>query len=253
MARQRRHKSRGKRRGRLRGLYQFLTVLLAAAAVIVACVVFFRVNEVEVEGNGRYTAEEVVEASGIKTGDNLVGLSKSQVASRIRTRLPYVEAVTVRRKFPDGVELTVRERSAAASVPSGSGRWLISSQGKLLEQDRGQQVVEISGLGALSPYAGGTMQVREDKTATLTYTLELLTALENRDLLRDCTRLDCTSDLYMVLYYDIYKLKLPRGCDYDYKLRMLLDALSHEKLPQGVPGTFDFTVKEDSVFFQANR
>lgn len=251
MARQRSHKTHRRRRGRFRGVYQFFTVLLAAAAVIAACVVFFRVNEVEVEGNSRYTAEEVVEASGIRTGDNLVGLSKSQVASRVRTGLPYVESVAIQRKFPDGVLLIVKERSAAASIAGGSGRWLISSQGKLLEQQTHQKVLPISGLSAISPYAGGIVKVREEKASTLIYALELITALESRELLSRCTELDCSSDRYLLLKFDIYELKLPRDGDYDYLLRMLLNALSSERMPQGVPGTFDFTVKEGEVFFRA--
>ena len=71
MARQRSHKTRRRRRGRFRGVYQFFAVLLAVAAVIAACVVFFRVNEIEVEGTSRYTAEEVAEASAIRQGDKM--------------------------------------------------------------------------------------------------------------------------------------------------------------------------------------
>ena len=71
-----------------------LSILLVVAAVIMACVVFFRVNTVEVTGNLRYTTEEIIEASGIQTGDNLIILSGSRVSAAIRARLPYVEAVS---------------------------------------------------------------------------------------------------------------------------------------------------------------
>lgn len=253
MARQRSHKVRRRRRGRFRGIYQLLTILLVTAAVIAACLVFFRVNTVLVEGNGRYTADEVIAASGIETGDSLIALSKGKVAGLIRTKLPYIESVSIQRKFPDVVVLTVKERSAAASVPGGSGRWLISSQGKLLEEDGGQSVVKVIGLRAVSPYAGGTLQVAESDTATLSYVLALLTALENRGLLADCTTLDCTSDVSMTLQYGIYALKLPRGGDYDYMLRLLLSALENERMPQGVAGTFDFTVKDGEVFFRSSE
>ena len=251
MARQRSHKVRRRRRGRFRGLYQLLTVLLAAAAVLVACLVFFRVNGVSVEGNSRYTADEVVEASGIQTGDSLVALSKSQIASLIRTKLPYVEAVAIQRKYPDLVVLTVKERAAAASVYGGGSRWLISSQGKLLERAAGRSVVEITGLNAISPYAGGNVQVAEKDTATLGYVVELLTVLEQRELLSQCTALDCTSDVSMTLRYGIYDVKFPRGGDYDYMVRLFLAALADERMPQGVPGTLDLTVTEHEVFFRA--
>ena len=83
MARQRRHARPKRRRGRFSGLYKVLSILLVAAAVVLACVVFFRVNSVEVEGNVRYTAEDIIEASGIQTGDNLIGLSRSRVSAAI--------------------------------------------------------------------------------------------------------------------------------------------------------------------------
>lgn len=250
MAQQRRHKSRRRRRGRFGGLYRVLAVLAVIAAVIVACVIFFRVNEVSVEGNVRYTAAEVIEASGIGTGDNLMALSKSKIASAIRTQLPYVESVSIRRCLPDGVEITVRERVAAASVASSSGRWLISSQGKLLEKAGNQQVVTVTGLTAQSPYAGGTIQVREEDANTLDYVLDLLTALEEKGMLESCGELDCTPVSYMTLTWDIYTIKFPRGGDYSYMLRLVQTALAHEDMPRNQPGTFDLTVEDNAVHFK---
>lgn len=249
MARQRRHSTRRRRRGRFSGLYRLLSILAVAAAIAVACVVFFRINEVTVAGNSRYTAEEVIEASGIETGDNLVTLPKGRVASQIRTRLPYVESVSIQRLLPDGVLLTVKERVAAAVVDSDEGRWLISAQGKLLEQAGGQQLLTITGLKVLAPYAGGTMQVAEEDGNTLDYVLALLTELESREMLADCTALDCTAAASMTLSYDIYQVKLPRRSDYSKLLALLQGALADERMPQGVPGTFDLTVKEGEAYF----
>lgn len=250
MARQRRHKTHYRRRGRFRGLYRFLSVLLVAAAVMAACLIFFRVNSVTVKGSARYTRDEVVAASGIETGDSLIALSKSRVAEQIRTQLPYVESVAIQRKLPDGVVLTVKERSAAASVSGGGARWLISSQGKVLEEEKGQSVVTVLGLQAVSPVPGDTVAVSEKDGATLSYVLELLGVLEERGLLAECTRLDCTAGASITLDYDIYELKLPRGGDYSRMIRMLLAALDSEEMPQGVAGIFDFTVKEGEVFFR---
>lgn len=219
-------------------------------AVLVACVVFFRVNNIEVTGNQRYTAEEIIEASGIKIGDNLVTLKKGRVASIIRTQLPYVEGVAIRRVLPDGVVLSVTERVVAASVNSGEGRWLISSKGKILEQAGSVQAMEVTGLTALAPYAGGQLQVDEQDEVTLDYVLKLLDALENHGMLKECTAMDCTGTADILLDYDIYKLRLPRGGDYDYMLRLLEQVLASSQLPQDVPGTMDFTVQEGRVHFK---
>lgn len=252
MAQRRRH-SRRKRRGRFGGLYRFLAVLAVIAAVIAACVIFFRVNEVTVLGNSRYVAQEVIDASGVQVGDNLMALSKNQIAYSIRTQLPYVESVSMRRRLPDTLEITVRERVAAASVESGSGPWLISSQGKLLEPANGHNVVEIIGLKAQKPVAGSNMEVKEEDANTLEYVLALLTALEEKEMLSACETLDCSASSYITLTWDIYTIKLPRGGDYAYMLRLIQSALGSDRMPQDQPGTMDLTVKDGELYFKPSN
>ena len=254
MARQRRHKRPKQRRGRFSGLYKVLSVLLVAAAVAVACVVFFRVNEVEVSGNVRYTAEEIIEASGIVTGGNLVGLSRSRVSAAICTRLPYVESVSVKKVLPDRVVLRVSERVAVASVESAEGRWLISAQGKLLEEDDGAAgTVAISGLTAIVPYPGGMIQVSAEEETTLGYVTQLLAQLESHGWLEQCTALDCTAAASLTLNYGIYQVKLPRGGDYSYYLSLTESALASGSIMEGVGGVLDLTVVEGKVYYRPER
>ena len=251
MARQRRHTRYRRRRGRFSGLYKVLSILLAAAAVVVACVVFFRVNGLEVSGNVRYTAEEIIEASGIGIGDNLIGLSRSRVSASICTKLPYVENVNIKKVLPDRVALRVSERVAAASVGSAEGRWLISAQGKLLEKDSGSlRVLAINGLTAAGPYPGGKIQVAEGEETTLSYVTELLAQLESHGWLDQCTVLDCSAAASMTLNYGIYQVKLPRGGDYDYCLSLTESALASGKIQEGVGGSLDLTVAEGKVYYR---
>lgn len=257
MARQRRHAPSRKRRGRFRLIYKFLSILIVTAAVILACVVFFKINSIEVTGNVRYTAEEIIEASGIQPGDNLIVLPRSRISAAIRTRLPYVEGVVIQRAPPDGVVLKVTERVAAASLDSAEGRWLITSQGKLLEPASGGQCLTVTGLTALAPYAGGMVQVSEEEKNTLDYVLELLGELEKQGILEQCTALDCSAVTSMTLNYGIYHIKLPRGGDYSYYVLLALSALdsglSSGKLQEGQGGTLDLTVTEGKAVFQPDR
>ena len=251
MARQRRHARSRRRRGRFSGLYKALSVMLVAAAVVLACVVFFRVNSIEVSGTVHYTAEEIIEASGIMIGDNLVGLSRSRVSAAICTKLPYVENVSIKKVLPDGVVLRVSERVAAASVGSAEGRWLISAQGKLLEKDSGSlRVLTINGLTAAGPYPGGKIQVAEGEETTLSYVTELLAQLESHGWLARCTALDCSAATFMMLDYGIYRVKLPRGGDYDYCLSLTESALASGKIQEGVGGSLDLTVAEGKVYYR---
>lgn len=255
MARQRRHKRPSRRRGRFSGLYKVLSILLVAAALAAACIVFFRVNSIEVAGNVRYTAEEIIEASGIQQGDNLIILPAMRVSALIQTKLPYVERVSIQPVYPDGLIIKVTERVAAASVDSAEGRWLISSQGKLLEKDNGTiPSIQIAGLTAVGAYAGGALQASEEEQLTLEYVKELLVVLERQGLLAQCSALDCSAATSMLLHYGIYRLRLPRGGDYSYYIQLaqasLAKGLEDGRILEGQGGLLDLTVSDGRARFR---
>ncbi len=251
MARERRHKSRGRRRrGRFSGLYKLLSALLVTAAVVVACVVFFRVNHVTVAGNSRYTAEEIASASAIEVGDNLIVLPKGQIANRILVGLPYVRGVTVDRVFPDGVLLTVEEHQAAAAVSDGWKHWYISAQGKLLEQSEQEGPLRIEGVTAVEPAAGKALAVAEEEQSRLYYALSLLGELDGRGMLADCSKMDCSVTGQIRLHYLNFVVKMPTTADFSYVLHCLETALDEDgRVSRTDSGTFDFTAADGKFYF----
>ena len=64
-------------------LFAPLSFLLVCVALVFAMGVFFRVQTIEVIGAEGYTAEEIIEASGIDIGDNLFFINRASVSSRI--------------------------------------------------------------------------------------------------------------------------------------------------------------------------
>ena len=148
MSPQRNSRRRRHRRGRFSLLFYVLAAVAALAALTLGVTVFFQLEKVEVEGNSRYTAEEVVAASGLEIGDNLFRMNKNKISSSIREKLPYIEGVTPVRQLPNTIVIVVQEWGAAARVASGpanagelgegeepsSETWLISVNGRLLEK-----------------------------------------------------------------------------------------------------------------------
>jgi hypothetical protein len=122
-----------------------------------------------------------------------------------------------------------------------------------LEEATDQDVLLVTGVPAVSPYAGGNLQVAEEDESTREHVLSLLLALEEQGMLADSTLLDCYHSTYMLLYWDIYTIKLPRGGDYNYLLRFVQSALSSQDMPKNQPGTLDLTVKEGELYFKPTR
>lgn len=112
--RNKRKRKRGK--GRLGPLFKLLCAGAVAVALTMGATVFFQVETVAVTGNSRYSQEEIIQATGIQTGDNLFRMNKFQIAHQVLQDLPYVEEVTIRRSLPSTIVITVKEWDAVARI-----------------------------------------------------------------------------------------------------------------------------------------
>lgn len=74
---------------------------------------YFNLREVEVVGNRRLSRAEVVEASGMESGINLLTVDLGSIAARL-CRHPWVRSASVYRRFPGRIVLEVEERTPKA-------------------------------------------------------------------------------------------------------------------------------------------
>lgn len=200
MPQQRRHNKRRRTRGRFPGLYKAVSAVLILAAVAAACAVFFRVEEIQVVGNSRYSAQEIIDVTGVKIGDNLFMLDRAKLARGIQNRLPYIRTVSIRRALPDGLVITVTEGKAVAAVAYEGSWWLMDSGGKLLESapSAGDRAT-ITGISPLAPAAGTNLATAEAQRPRLARLRELLAALEENGLLERLDSVDLSED-YLVRF-----------------------------------------------------
>lgn len=145
---------------------RFLLKLLTVAAVVVAIVfgisIFFKVETVVVSGTEKYTAWQVMEASGIREGDNLLTFGVPAASARIRAALPYVESVRIGIKLPDQVNIDIVEQDVVYAVKADDGTsWLITSGGRIVEQtsqSSAMNYTNILGFVLASPKQGAQAQ-----------------------------------------------------------------------------------------------
>ncbi|VVM04583.1 cell division protein FtsQ/DivIB [Methylacidimicrobium tartarophylax] len=69
----------------------------------------YALREILVEGTAHLPRKEILSASGLHPGQNLLGVSLPQVYQAV-TALPYVQRASVRRLLPDRIAITVEER-----------------------------------------------------------------------------------------------------------------------------------------------
>ena len=112
--------------------------VLAAVAIVVGVgwalldSRFFVVRSVAVTGTHLVTGAEVRSAAAIPPGLPLIRVNSAAIAHRIE-RIRQVESARVSRDWPDGVTITVIERTPVLAVPSGRGYQLIDKYGVVVE------------------------------------------------------------------------------------------------------------------------
>lgn len=277
MSRYSRSRTHRRNRGRFGPLFKLLCVVAVVVALTVGATVFFRVETVTVTGNQRYTQEEIVAASGIRTGDNLYALNKVRISRNIRTTLPYVGELSINRSLPSTIYITVTEWEAVAQITApdpaqaaaaqagaagdGSGApspvaakepWLISVKGKLLEPaPADSKAIPVSGLTFLAPEAGDMLKVPEEEKLRLEALTALLEALEGSEMRGQVSAVRLDSTRLTVRYLDRFDVRMRLNADFGYDLRLMQAVREEMEAREGpeLRGTIDLTQKDrDAVF-----
>lgn len=87
------------------------------------------VDDVNVEGAVNLPAEEVKSLSGVETGTPMGRVNVRRAAQDVAAN-PWVDSVTVKRNWPNTVDVTVVEHTPVAWIDQGGEPHLINSEGK---------------------------------------------------------------------------------------------------------------------------
>ena len=224
-----------------------LSIILAAITVVAALTLFFKVETILVTGAGRYSAADIIAASGVETGDNLVLLDRYRVSQRIYTALHYITDVRPKPKFPNTLEIEVTETQAAAAIQGAGGWWLLSTSGKILEAvdaPAAADYLQIKGIQAETPAVSSPAVLPEDSHLTAERLSALLTALATQEALPRADALDCSDSRKLVLHYDgRLQVEMFYNADFDFKITCLLSAV--DKLEPNETGILRMTMEDD--------
>ena len=242
-------KKRKKRGGNL--LPGILTMAAVVAAVVLCVAIFFKVGTITVTGSARYTADEIASASGIAVGDNMLMVNRSAASAQVLAKLPYVTSAQVARTLPNKVEITVEECAAAAVVTDETGLgWLIAPDGRILEQAGENETVPVlTGITAVSPQPGQTLQPGEEDTATSDLVASVLTALASSSVADKIVSIDFEK-IYSIrmMYGEQYEIDLGGTDELSYKFEYLEQILAELSSRQpDVSGQIDLTLQTEKV------
>lgn len=91
-------------------------ILFVTVFASLSLTVLFNIKNITVTGESQYTMEQVISASGVTVGANLVSLPTEKCENNIKKLLPYIAEVEINRVFPDSVSINVSPAREFAAV-----------------------------------------------------------------------------------------------------------------------------------------
>ena len=222
-----------------------LTVGIITAVVLIFLVlsltVFFKIDVINVEGKTRYDHNEIVAASMIELGDNLILCKTSPGEKNIERQFPYIETVSIHKKLFNEIVVEVKEAVPASIVESSGSYIVLSKSAKILEvNDKkkydiptvlGAKLKDVK-LGAVIEYSDENLKKHLD---------QIITALADLGI-KDVTTIDITNTSRVTLIRkDGFRIILGNLENPEYKLKTAVTILGGD-IKEGRKGTLDVSL-----------
>lgn len=126
-------KKKRKNKSNLSLYYALIALIVIIVGVILSLTVLFKIDKIVVNGDVPYNSADIIEASGVKLGENIIRADYSQAEKRVLDTLLLVETVKVEKKFPTTIVITVTESKPCYNIESEDGYIITSESGKIID------------------------------------------------------------------------------------------------------------------------
>lgn len=157
---------RKRRRRKLSKVAYFLILLLIALCAAAVCIaLFFNVDKITVTGKTTYKESQIIKASGIKTGTNILKINMKDCEKEICEELPYIQSAKVSYGLPTTIKIEVTAAKAEYLVENGKKFIAVDSNLKVLDDNvdaaKVKGAVKITGAKIKSAEPGSVMVFSE--------------------------------------------------------------------------------------------
>lgn len=229
-----------------------LTLAIAGVATAAAAAILFlifHVKAIDVVGVQRYTPQQVVQLSGLKTGEQIFLADLSAATERIQQE-PYLKVLSIRRVLPNRIRIEIGERKEAAAISYQNLVVIVDHDGYVLSIGNR---ADLSGLIQVRGMQEATYNVNQrlgERTDFFTNTLiAILKALQEHGLSEEIAFLDISNPLSVhMLTVDGLDVSLGQPEELSEKLESFAGVLPDLKRAGLTGGTLHLSQKNDPVY-----
>lgn len=220
-------RKRGSRGGNYIMYYILAGIIVVIVLVILANTVLFNCTSIEVEGNSRYTAEQIVATSGLETGQNLLHIDAAAAEKRITAALNYIDMTEVKRVFPTKIKITVQEAEKWYQVSANGVTASVSRMGRIVELGADSSLPVVEGYDPAELAAGLTLSSNDSSKTDIP---ALILEKAEQYGIKDIERIDLTDRFDISIDCgDNITLELGGVSDIDSKLAVAEETIERER------------------------
>lgn len=226
-----------------------LMALIVISVIIYLFSPLFYFSNISVLGETSFTEQELIGLSKIDIKKNIY-LIDTKTAQRNIKKNPYINEVSIKRRFPRTLVFSLTQRIPAAALPISAGFVIIDEEGNALkiEQDiSGLSYPMISGIPINKASLGEKIPVKDKEQ--FSFILKMLSYSQNARLLQSISDINLRDlDNIQMTTTGGIKVLLGDGEDMNYKM-LLLNQILVDLYAKGVTtGTIDMRFKSNPVY-----
>ena len=221
-----------------------LTVALIVCSML-SLTVFFKIDDIYVEGSTIYPAEEIIAASMIKKNDNLILCNTSPGEKNIVEKFPYIEEADIHKKLFNKIAIKVTEAKPASMIKDGDRYYILSKKGKIIEIDAQKKYNVPMIVGAKLKNTKLCDYAEYENKNVKKYVEEIISLIKKYDI-KGISTIDVTSLTNIFLMrQNGFKLIIGSPENLDYKFNSA-GSIIHENVSDSDTGVLDVSVVDEN-------
>ncbi len=222
-----------RRKNNMTGYYILVIILSLMIAGVLSVTFAFNVHSININilgsGTTEYSKEELLQHSGITGGENLVRMKTEKIREKMLEELLCIDDVTIKKDYPNTVEINVVPSVPAAYVECKGGYMIVSENWRIIGQvvePADEKLIVVKGFDPVSNAEKTVMQSKDtDKDEALKTILDEIKSQK----IENMVEIDISDKYDIVLNYDNrIKIKIEKPVDVEYKLQYAYKIITEE-------------------------
>jgi len=115
-------------------LAAFVLTAVTAAFLFVTNSYFFKIKNIDINENERYSYDDILKASGISVGGELYGIDVKKTEGKIKEELAYAKSVNIRQIPPSTLSIEIENEKGFFGMAIAGDFYIVSQDFKVLDR-----------------------------------------------------------------------------------------------------------------------